>query len=231
MIVSTDRRKAVALLAYLAVTAQPHTRDSLATLLWPGYDTASSYAYLRRTLWEINQMLGPGWLETERDQVWLKQDNGLWVDAAAFLTHLTLFRQTPTAPEPLTAAIALYRDHFLAGFSLRDSEPFDTWQQLQTEHFRRELAWTLEQLAAAYAEQAAWDTALSYVQRWLALDPLQEAAHRAIMRLYAVKGDRATAIRQYETCAQLLKQELDLTPSAATTAQWDEIRSGYPTQR
>src|SRR5690606_14401883 len=125
----------------------------------------------------------PGWLETERDQVRLKQDDGLWVDAAAFRTHLTLFRHSPTGPEPLTEAVALYRDHFLAGFSLRDSEPFDTWQQLQTEHFRRELAWALEQLASSYAEQAAWDTALGYAQRWLALDPLQEAAHREIMRL------------------------------------------------
>ena len=229
--VSTDRRKAVALLAYLAVTAQPHTRDSLATLLWPDYDTASSYAYLRRTLWEINQLLGPGWLETERDQVWLKQDKSVWVDAAAFLTHLTRFRHTPTGPEPLAEAVALYRDHFLAGFSLRDSASFDTWQQLQTDHFRRELAWALEQLASGYAEQAAWDTALGYAQRWLALDPLQEAAHRQIMRLYVARGDRAAAIRQYETCAQLLKQELDLTPSAATTALWDEIRSGHQTQR
>ena len=229
--VSTDRRKAVALLAYLAVTAQPHTRDSLAALLWPDYDTASSYAYLRRTLWEINQLLGPGWLETERDQVWLKQDKALWVDAAAFLAHLTLFRQSPTGPEPLAAAAALYRDHFLTGFSLRDSAPFDSWQQLQTEHFRRELAWALEQLAALYSEQEAWDQALGYSQRWLALDPLQEAAHRQLMHVYVGRGDRAAALRQYETCAQLLKTELGLTPSADTTAVWNEIRTGYASQR
>ena len=33
-----DRRKAVALLAYLAVTGQGHRRDTLATLLWPELD-------------------------------------------------------------------------------------------------------------------------------------------------------------------------------------------------
>lgn len=229
--VSTDRRKAIALLAYLAITSQPHNRDTLATLLWPDYDTSSSYAYLRRTLWEINQTLGPGWLETERDQVWLKQDGSLWVDAAAFQHTLAHFRQSSTGLDALAEAVTLYRDHFLAGFSLRDSESFDTWQQFHTEHFRRELAWALEQLAAGYAEQAAWETALSYAQRWLALDPLQEAAHRQLMRLYTARGDRAAAIRQYESCAHLLKTELGLTPSDDTAALWQEIRTGYQSQR
>ncbi|MBK9053016.1 MAG: hypothetical protein IPL78_19525 [Chloroflexi bacterium] len=157
--VSTDRRKALALLAYLAATAQAQTRDALATLLWPDYDTASSYAYLRRTLWEINQLLGPGWLETERDQVWLKQGDGFWLDAAAFLAPLNQYRHNPAGPEPLAEAVTLYRDHFLAGFSLRDSETFDTWQQLQTEYFRRELAWALEQLATLYRESQNWGAA------------------------------------------------------------------------
>lgn len=223
--VSTDRRKALALLAYLAVTAQPQTRDALAALLWPDYDTASSYAYLRRTLWEINQLLGPGWLETERDQVGLKQGDGLWLDAAAFLTHLNQFRHMPIGPEPLAAAVTLYRDHFLAGFSLRDSEAFDTWQQFQMEQFRRELAWALEQLATLYRELQSWDSALAYAQRWLALDPLQEAAHRQLMQIYTGMGDRAAAIRQYELCAQRLKAEMGLTPSADTVALWQEIRN------
>ena len=64
--IKTERRKAVALLAYLAVTARAHTREHLAALLWPGYTTASAHAYLRRTLWELNQMLGKGWVEADR---------------------------------------------------------------------------------------------------------------------------------------------------------------------
>jgi hypothetical protein len=36
--VETDRRKALALLAYLAVTKQSHSREALAALFWPDYD-------------------------------------------------------------------------------------------------------------------------------------------------------------------------------------------------
>jgi DNA-binding SARP family transcriptional activator len=35
MTVDADTRKAIALLTYLAVTQQQHSRDVLATLLWP----------------------------------------------------------------------------------------------------------------------------------------------------------------------------------------------------
>ena len=48
--VQIGRRKALALLIYLAVTRRTHSRDSLATLFWPDYDQSSARADLRRTL-------------------------------------------------------------------------------------------------------------------------------------------------------------------------------------
>ncbi len=52
------RRKAVALMAYLAVTGQGQARDALATLLWPEYDASRARAALRRTLSTLNRALG-----------------------------------------------------------------------------------------------------------------------------------------------------------------------------
>ena len=49
-LVVVDTRKAVALLAYLAVTGQPHGRDASLAVLWPEYDQPSARASLRRTL-------------------------------------------------------------------------------------------------------------------------------------------------------------------------------------
>ncbi|HEX9067373.1 MAG TPA: hypothetical protein VF807_01295 [Ktedonobacterales bacterium] len=36
--ISVDTRKAIAPLAYLAITHRPQARDALAALLWPEYD-------------------------------------------------------------------------------------------------------------------------------------------------------------------------------------------------
>src|SRR4030042_3348910 len=78
--VETDRHKAIGLLAYLATEARPHRREALAALLWPEYPRASAFSYLRRTLWELNQILGKGWIEAERDQVALAPHLGMNFD-------------------------------------------------------------------------------------------------------------------------------------------------------
>ena len=52
------RRKALALLAYLAVTGRPSSRDTLATLFWPENDQSGARNNLRRSIFELNQSLG-----------------------------------------------------------------------------------------------------------------------------------------------------------------------------
>ena len=68
----------------------------------------------------------------------------------------------------LETAVTLYRDDFLAGFSLRDSIPFDDWQLQQQESLRRELAQALAQLA----QTTTGETAVTYARRWCQMDPL-----------------------------------------------------------
>jgi DNA-binding SARP family transcriptional activator len=62
-----SHRKALALLAYLAVTRHAHGRDAMATLFWPEHDQSSARAELRRTLSQLNRALGEGWLAVDRE--------------------------------------------------------------------------------------------------------------------------------------------------------------------
>jgi hypothetical protein len=66
-----DRRKAIALLAYLAVTGESHRRASLVNLLWPEYDGTRGRAALRRTLYALRKALGGAWLEVSREEIGL----------------------------------------------------------------------------------------------------------------------------------------------------------------
>ncbi|NUQ37753.1 MAG: tetratricopeptide repeat protein [Caldilineales bacterium] len=220
--IATDRRKAVALLAYLALADGACSRERLAALFWPDYDTASASAYLRRTLWEINHMLGPGWIEANRQAVSLPQGDTLWLDVAAF-RHLT----SATGDIPaLSAAVALHRDTFLTGFSLQDAPDFDDWQRFQTEALCGELASAYERLAAAHEAAGDPEQALATAQRWLQIDRLHEPAHRLIMRLCAQAGQRTAALRQYEACRAALAAELGVEPEPATLTLYHRIRSG-----
>ncbi len=77
-----DTRKAVALLAYLAVARRRHTRDALAALLWPEYGQTSARAALRRTLSTLNKGLAGDFLQTEQDSLALQhKDTSIDVDS------------------------------------------------------------------------------------------------------------------------------------------------------
>jgi hypothetical protein len=59
--------------------------------------------------------------------------------------------------------------------------------------------------------------------RLLALDPLQEAVHRALMRLYARQGRRGAALRQYQVCVAALRRELGTEPEGETKALYRDL--------
>ena len=230
--ISVDTRKAIALLAYLAVTRQPQRRDTLASLLWPEYDQPHARATLRRTLSALSKALDGACLTVARETIDLAADAGLRLDVDEFHHYLAAC-QTHGHPandvcaaclDPLSAAAALYRDDFMAGFSLRDSPAFDDWQSFQREGLRRELASVLERLTRLHIALGHYDVAISYARRWLALDRLQEPAHRFLMRLYAWSGQRAAALRQYHDCMRTLDHELGVAPLEATTRLYEAIK-------
>ncbi|MCX6031359.1 MAG: BTAD domain-containing putative transcriptional regulator [Chloroflexi bacterium] len=232
--VTFARRKAVALLAYLAVTRQPHGRDALATLFWPDQDQTRARAGLRRVLVDLHQTLGQEWLLTAGDQVALADAAELRVDVLRFRSLLAQaaahnhpqFRICDGCLAALNEAAALYRDHFLAGFTLHDTAEFDDWQAYESDGLARELAAALEKLATGLAARGQHEAALVHGRRWLALDPLDETAQRAVMRLYAWAGDRAVALGQYQACVKTLAEELGVEPEPETVALHDALVRG-----
>ncbi len=126
----------------------------------------------------------------------------------------------------LAEAVTLYEDDFLRGFTLPDSLSFDDWQFFEGEKLRGELALALERLARAYAARRQLEAAVRVSQRWLLLDTLNERAHELLMALLAAAGRRAEALRQYEECARLMREELGAEPAASTAAVRDAILAG-----
>jgi DNA-binding SARP family transcriptional activator len=225
-------RKALALLVYLAVSGQAHSRDALATLLWPESDGREGRARLRRTLHRLNQLVGQEVLDTSLDAIRVHPHANLWLDSGAFRQHVTAgLAAVPRdvfAPQRLAqldAAVELYAGDFLAGFTLPDSPAFDEWQFFQRESLRQLYGQVLEQLVQAYRGQQDWAQAILYARRWVALDGLHEPAQRMLMWLYAWSGQHAAALRQYQECVRLLDAELGAAPEEETTALYEGIRT------
>jgi len=230
---ATDRKKAVALLAYLLVTRQAHSREALATLLWPEYSTEKAFAYLRRTIWEINHLLPEGWLAAERDSVSWKNWEEIWLDISEFQALAASCHLGDDSEECLArleTAARLYQSGFMTGFTLPDAPVFDEWQFFTTEKLRSEQIQILERLSHAYARPALGGKAVDFARQWIELDKLNEVAHRWLMQLYASLDQRAAALRQYDVLRQSLETQLGLQPQPETTALYEEIKHGqhYP---
>src|SRR5947209_4977755 len=239
VLINVDTRKAIALLAYLTVTHQRHSRDVLASLLWPEYDQTNARGALRRTLSTLNKALAGNWLDIERDTISLdsRSSSNFWLDVDHFYNLLDKCRThghpasetCPACVSPLSEAVTLYRDDFRAGFSLRDSPTFDDWQFFQADSLRHDLAATLERLVSCYSAMGDFKPAIAYARRWLALDRLHEPAHRILMQLYAWAGQRSAALHQYRECVQVLEQELGVAPLEATTRLYQAIKENQAT--
>ncbi len=230
--VKVDRRKAIALVAYLAVTGKRHTRDALATLLWPTLGQSKARTMLRLALWTLRKAFGEEWFEADRESLALDRHTGLWLDVGRFHNLLATCRThghprgevCPACLPPLSEAVALYGDDFLAGFSLRDSLNFDDWQSLQSESLRRELSRALDRLVRMHSARGEFEPAMAHARRWLALDPLHEPVHCHLMQLYAQAGQQAAALRQYGECVQVLEEELGVPPQEETTRLYQTIK-------
>jgi len=223
------RRKAMALIAYLAVDRHPHSRDALATLFWPEYGQSRARANLRRCLFDVNEAVGHGVLTSDQDTLNLGSEN-LMTDVDEFRRLAAGCgmhdREKPceTCSTMLRQAEELYSNDFLFGFTLPDCTYFDEWQLLQGERLRIELADVLDRLIRLWEQEGAASEALGYARRLLALDPLEESSHRILIRLSALAGQRAAAIRQYDRCVKLLKDELDAEPDPSTIELVHSIR-------
>jgi DNA-binding SARP family transcriptional activator len=229
-----DTRKAVALLAYLACSGRRHGRDQLAALLWPDADDAHARAALRRTLSALNHALGGG-AQVGGDRAGLELEApGLDLDVRAFRELVAACDAHGHGPEracaacagPLERAVALHRGDFLAGFALRDAPDFEDWQLAEAATLRREQAGALQRLVDAQAVRGHWQAAVAAAERWLALDPLHEPAHRQLMRLYAWSGQRGAAMRQYRACLRVLDEELGVPPLEETTDLYQAVIEG-----
>ena len=220
------RRKGLAMLVYLAVTGEAQRRDTLATLFWPESGQSRARGNLRRELFSLRNALQGDWLMMDGEHVTLNWNANIWVDALKYRESLhNKEHETALTLERVQAAVELYRDDFLTGFSLNDCPDFDDWQFFEADGFRQELLNSLDKLIENHRQQGSAENAISYAQRRLAMDVLDESAHRTLMELYALAGQQSAAFRQYKECIRIFEEEFGAPPEEATTALYESIRT------
>ena len=220
-LVNISAKKSQAMLAFLSVKpSQLVSRDKMASLLWSSTAPEQARQSLRQTLSTLRKELSnvsPLKLLVEEGDFLSLDASLIHVDVVEFESLIT----TGTA-EALDPATRLYGGDFLDGFQI-DEERFDQWVIAERDRLHRLALRAHSQLVEQLSRVDAIDEAIAAAQRSLRIDPLQEPLHRTLMKLFIKSGDLLNALQQYDSCARLLRRELDVEPDAETKAVQQEV--------
>ena len=97
------------------------------------------------------------------------------------------------------------------------------WIQANRVTLRTLLTRGLECLAVVSQMTGESSLAVEYMNEVLKLEPFRESAYQQLMRLHTTMGNNAEALRVFERCRRLLREELGASPSPQTEAVFLKI--------
>ncbi|MCI0396442.1 MAG: hypothetical protein L0332_19515 [Chloroflexi bacterium] len=214
------------LLGYLLLNqARPHSRETLIEILWPENPPAAGRASLSTALWRLRRVFdGVGapadaFLHATREWICFEPGRPMRFDLADFEGYLARAEETGDAAareQLLQAAAGVYQGRLYEGL-------YADWCLLERERLERRYLRALGQLMAGAIQRQTYQEAAEMGQAILRRDPLREEVHRALMRCYWQMGNNTGAIRQFQACARLLQEELQILPMAETIALYQQI--------
>jgi predicted ATPase/DNA-binding SARP family transcriptional activator len=210
-----------ALFIYLVATRRPHTRDTLATLLWSELSDRQAQDNLRHALSVLNRTLG-NYVHTSQQMVSFDRTQPYQLDIEQLQDTYHQRDQLDTAA--VQAAFNHWRGEFLAGFRVRNAPVFEEWVTGEQEHFHQLITHGLYELATRYGRAQQAPALLATVQQLLTLEPLHEEGYRLKMQALAQSGRPAAALAEYERMRERFLTELGVEPSATTAALAQQIR-------
>lgn len=202
-----------ALFVYLAVERRV-SRESLTAVFWPESDAENARHALRQSLYQLRKAVGTDWLDSRPHELVVTGD---------VRTDTTDFAQLIERGDVESAA-RLYRGPFLDGVHLVDLKPWENWVDARRAQHARAFRKVCRELLEARRVAGDPAGAVAAAEWWTERDPLDDEAQHRLIEALAAAGERAEAIRQYETYARLLEPD-GLQPPAETQALADRLRS------
>jgi len=225
LITALDAPRLHSVLAYLLLHAgAPQARDQIAFRFWPDSGESQARTNLRQALHLLRRALPDAdrFLDTDGRSVRWRAESPFSLDVVEFdrlLARGDEARETRGERAALEAAAALYAGDLLSGCD-------DDWLATERGRLRDGFRRAVERLADLSEAERDYRGAIRWGRRLVELDPVDEAASARLMRLHALSGDRAGALRVYHGCATALVRELGVAPTAATREAYERLLEG-----
>ncbi len=212
-------RKARALLAWLALAPRAVGRETLCDLLWDAPNDPRGE--LRWCLSRIRVLVDDQEVRRVRTEgEFVRLDlSGDFVDALEVERSLVEGIET-LALQRVFMLASLFEGDFLDGLELAHAPPAEAWLSSQRRRFRMAQAALLARCAASETGAAA----LPHLERWLALEPFELHAHRAMLDALLSEGRLREAQAHFALAERLFADEgLDRGPLHSI---WQRLRQG-----
>ncbi|HEV2426148.1 MAG TPA: AAA family ATPase [Terriglobia bacterium] len=210
------------LLAYLLFHRDaPQLRQHVAFVFWPDTSEAQARNNLRQVLHQLRYALPDSdrFLQVDARTVGWRSDATFFLDVQEFERALAL---ADSAPRPDDKRAALERAADLYRADLLPS-CYDEWIGAERDRLRQGHRRALQCLVDLLEARRDYAQASHHAQRLVREEPLDEEANCRLMRLLALDGDRAGALRVYQNCVAHLQRELGVEPSQATREVYEGL--------
>jgi DNA-binding SARP family transcriptional activator len=191
-------------LGFLAVAGRGQRRDVVAGRLWSLTSQSRAQANLRTALWQVRQA-DQEVVGSARDSIWLEEhvevDYQTMTDQAKRLLSGGI-----DGGDLLRVPVDLYEAELLPGWD-------EDWLLIDRERHRQLRMHALEKLSRRLVEAGQVALAVGAAYTAIAIEPLCESAHRALVEAFLAEGNRTEALRDFELYRRMLRDETGLAPT------------------
>jgi SARP family transcriptional regulator, regulator of embCAB operon len=219
------RQGRLALAFLTANRTRPPSRSQLVEVLWPDHPPQDAETALSAILSKLRTALkktGETTIDAHSRSIAIRWPSQTWIDieeAAGAIDEAEGALRAGNSAKAwgfANVVVSIARRPFLQDFEA-------AWIEAHRAAQRTLLTRGLQCLAAPSESSGALSLALQYRNEILDLEPFRETAYQELMRQHAAMGNRAEALRVFERCRTLLRDELGASPSQQTEALFLEI--------
>ncbi|MGV8123355.1 MAG: HD domain-containing phosphohydrolase [Candidatus Xenobiia bacterium LiM19] len=224
-------KKSKYVLAYLLSNwAQDVPEEKVLYAFWPDSPPKKARQSLHTALYQIRQLfqsyLGEqkeNYILHEKEFYQFNSETEHYIDLKEFEHfHKAGSRMLEDGKEEegiaqLQKAEALYIGEFLEGY-------FSDWAIDFRENVRKSYIDVLVKLANHFFKVRKYEVCVDYSQKILSIDSCRQDIHMMVMRCHQALGQKELAIRQYQICTQILKRELNISPSTELMALYLDLK-------
>lgn len=199
----------------------PQSRQYIAFQLWPDSTEKQARTNLRQLLHHLRSAIpdADDYLECDTQTIRLRPAAPITLDVAEFEAAIERAADSGPAEEraALEEAVGWYRGTLLPTC-------YEEWIEPERERLHQLHITTLDRLIRLQEAHRDYRPAIENAHRLLQQDDLREGTYRHLMRLHALSGNRAGALKVFARCESVLERELGVSPSPLTREVYESIR-------